>query len=102
VAVGAVRAVREQPASRKVYDESKKRIIKALPGYGNYQSNHILRSVLLAEKRPVPGDDLLDMGAVVVLRKELGGLKRANAIAASLGLPPFSCVGELSYGVCMS
>jgi hypothetical protein len=102
VAVGALRAVREQPASRTVYDESKKRIIKALSGYGKYQSNHILRSVLLAEKRPVPGDDFLDMGAVVVLRKELGGLKRANAIAASLGLPPFSCVGELSYAVCMS
>ena len=102
VAVGAVRAVREQPTSRAVFDESAKRISDALPGYGNYQRNHILRNVLFAAKLPVPGDQFLPMGKVKELRKELGGLKMANAIAASLGLPPFSCVGMVSYGVCMS
>jgi len=102
VAVGAVRAVREQPTSRAVFDESAKRIGDALPGYGNYQKNHILRNVLFAAKLPVPGDRFLPMGKVTELRKELGGLKGANAIAASLGLPPFSCVGMVSYGVCMS
>ena len=39
-------------------------------------------------------------GAVDELRKELGGLKEANAIAQSLGLPRFSCVGMISYAVC--
>ena len=96
---------RSRPHSRVAFDAAARVVRKTLPGYGEYQSNHIVRCLLLYDENPVPGTQFLVMSrakGAIAARRLLCDLPAANRVARRLRLPPFPCVGVVAFALCMS